>query len=261
MRLTKTNYFTNKNQYLSSSKIKDFVKDPYYFFLRHVTGEIEFQPTPSMKIGSAVDLYLTGSRAEFNRIYAEKVYKKDNPDAYQFQQDNIHPDNILAPKEFERIQEITARVKKLSVFREIKHEFKAQRILKHDQKIGLFDGLAGIPDWYKVDGKTGIIVDLKTTQSANKHKFYYACRDYEYYLQQAVYQMLLHYTHPEIENYKSYILAVETSRPYITGFFKLDQDEINKQKVMLVNILEEIGGYKKKDFKPNDITWELAEKL
>ena len=85
MKLTHNNYFTTENNYLSNSKIRDFLKDPDYFYKRHVTGEITFEPTPSMKIGSAVDLYLTGSPAAFRKAYQEKVLKKDNPELWKAQ--------------------------------------------------------------------------------------------------------------------------------------------------------------------------------
>jgi len=263
MRLTKKNYHTLDNKYLSSSKIKDFLKDPNYFYKRHVTGEIIFEPTPSMRIGSAVDLWLTGSKAQFDKTYCKKVMKKDNPDLYKYQQECGA--ELLSPSDYEKVEGMCERVRKLSVYKDIKKNFKSQKILKIDKKLGLFDGIAGIPDWYYIFEENGIehcvIVDLKTAQNVHENKFKYVCMDYGYYLQQAVYQMLLSYLYPNIKDFQSFILAVENTAPYITNLFELDQQEIEFQKLEVTRVLDLIASYKVKDFKPKNINWEEAIKL
>jgi len=255
MKLNKKNYHTLKNKYLSNSKIKDFMKDPDYFYKKHVTGEIVFEPTPSMKIGSAVDLWLTGSPAQFRKKYQEKVLKKDNPDLFDVQK-LLDPQCLLSPAEFAKVTGIVKRVKKLSIYKNIKKNFKSQKILKVEQEMGMFPGICGIPDWYIVADSDCIIVDLKTTQNVAENKFKWSCLDYGYYIQQAVYQMLLKELHPEIKKFKSYILAVESLEPYLVNLFELEQEQIDFTKVEVTRVLYDIAKFKAKDFKPRNISWK-----
>ena len=55
------NYYS-VNGYLSNSKIGDWLRDPYYFYQKHVLGTIPNKQTAAMLIGNAVDEWLTGSR-------------------------------------------------------------------------------------------------------------------------------------------------------------------------------------------------------
>jgi hypothetical protein len=254
MRLTKKNYHTRDNQYLSNSKVKEFLRDPYYFYQRFVTGDLVFEPTPSMRVGSAVDTYLTGSRAQFNKQYQEKVLKKDNPELFDVQK-FLDPAGLLSPAEFTKVMDIVERVKKLTVYKDIKKEYKAQRILKLDKKLGMFDGICGIPDWYRVVEDKAIIIDLKTTASVDERKFKYSCYDFGYFMQQAMYQMLLSSSDNDIKTFKSFILAVETTQPYSVRLYELDQKEIEMFKMELTGVLDLIASYDAKDFKPKDLTW------
>ena len=261
MRLTKKNYYTTENKYLSNSKIKDFLKDPEYFYKRHVTGEIEFEQTPSMRIGSAVDLYLTGSPAQFSKAYQKKVLKKDEPELFELQK-TADPNSLLSESEWDKVHDIVNRVKKLSVYKDIKKNFKAQKIFKTDIDLGLFDGICGIPDWYSIVEDKAIIVDLKTATSVAEGKFKWAAIDYGYYIQQAIYQMLVKDFAPHVKQYESYILAVENSGPhYQVNLFKMDQEQINFTKMEVTGIIDMISTFKKKDFKPVDIDWDKAIEL
>ena len=252
MRLTKKNYFTKDNMYLSSSKLKDYMNDPYYFYRKHVLHEVVFDKTPSMRIGSAVDSYLTGSPARFRKEYvlAERRNLKNPPEGVC----------ELTRKEYETAMDIIKAVSRTTVYKEIKKTFKSQVILSVDRPIGLFKGLAGIPDWFKIMDNMCTIIDLKTTSDVSEKKFYYQALDMGYYFQQAVYQMLLKKKYPELSNFKSYILAVSnTGEPYKIALFELDQERIEMNRVKVAALIEEISNTK--DYKPQDLTWENVIKL
>ena len=258
MILTKKNYFSLKNNYLSNSKIKDFMKDPDYFYKRHVTGEISFEPTPSMKIGSAVDLYLTGSAVKFRKTYQEKVLKKDNPDVYSTQQ-SIHPEYLLSSTEFAKVIGIVDSVKRTDIYKSIKKNYKSQKILQFPMKINkFFEGICGVEDWYKIEGNSCTIIDLKTTASIDERKFRYSCDDYAYYRQQSMYQTLFKLMYPNLTHFTSYILAVENIGPhYHSKMFKLNQEVIEFNKITIWEVIEELKQMKSiKDFKPYNLTWD-----
>ncbi|MCP5375218.1 MAG: PD-(D/E)XK nuclease-like domain-containing protein [Rickettsiaceae bacterium] len=259
-KLTLKNYYTPKNNYLTSSKLKDYIKDPYYFYQKHITHEItETLDTPSVKIGSAVDCYLTRSASIFNKTYQRKVTKKENPDLYEYQQ--IAPENLLTPAEYERTLGIIDAVKRTTLYKDIKKNFKKQVILQHEMPLGPFQGLAGALDFYKVEGGLGIVIDLKTTQSVDQRKFGYQAIDMLYYFQQAVYGKLLEFNFPEIKRIKHYILAVENNVPYRVAFYKLDDNEIQFNRQLLFSTLDEIRKLKVNEYKPIDLTWNDVKDL
>lgn len=261
MKLTLKTYYTARNNYLTSSKIKDYLKDPYYFYQKHITHEIvETLDTPSVRIGSAADCYLTRGASVFNKTYSEKVTKKENPDLYEYQK--LVPDNILTASEMERALAIIDNVKRTTLYKDIKKNFKKQVILQHDEPLGCFAGTAGALDFLKVDGNKAIIIDLKTTSDVSLPKFKYASLDLGYFLQQAMYQRLVRKNFPEVKVVESYILAVENNGPvYKTAFYRLDQNEIQFEQAKLSALIELIKHLKPSDYKPQDLTWDSAEEL
>ncbi len=261
MKLTLKNYYSQKNNYLTSSKIKDYLKDPYYFYQKHITHEIvETLDTPSVRIGSAVDCYLTRGASVFNNTYHFKVTKRENPDLYEYQK--LVPENLLTVDEWDRTNKIIGAVKNLTLYKDIKKNFKKQVILQHDEPLGCFAGTAGALDFLKVDSDKAIIIDLKTTSDVSLPKFKYASLDLGYFLQQAAYQRLVRKNFPEVKVVESYILAVENNGPvYKTAFYRLDQNEIQFEQAKLSALIELIKHLKPSDYKPQDLTWDSVEEL
>jgi hypothetical protein len=259
MKLTLKTYYTSKNNYLTSSKIKDYLKDPYYFYQKHITHEIvETLDTPSVRIGSAVDCYLTRGASIFNKSYMRKVMKKENPDMYAWQSEQSTI-TLLTTDEWERALAIIDNVKRTTLYKDIKKNFKKQVILQHDMPLGPFTGIAGALDFYKIDGDKAIIIDLKTTSDASEGKFRWQATDLKYWLQQAVYQMLVHLNYPQVKECKSYILAVENNGPvYDMNIFELDQEIINLEKSFISTVIQKITLDK---FKPKDLNWYNVLKI
>ncbi len=262
MKLTLKTYYTARNNYLTSSKIKDYLKDPYYFYQKHITHDIvETLDTPSVRIGSAVDCYLTRGASVFNKSYMRKVMKKENPDMYAWQSEQGTM-TLLTTDEWERALAIIDNVKRTTLYKDIKKNFKKQVILQHEEELGCFAGTAGMVDFLKIDGDKAIIIDLKTTSDASLPKFKYASLDLGYYLQQSFYQRLVRKNFPEVKTVESYILAVENNGPvYKIAFYKLDQSEIQFEQAKLSALIELIKHLKPSDYRPQDLTWDSAEEL
>lgn len=246
MRLTHKNYFTKANNYLSNSKLKDYLKDKRYFYEKHITHTRSKKETPALKIGSAVDLYVTKSKAAFNKAYrrVERRNLKEPPTAY----------TELTPAEYDTVVGISERVRKQQIAKELKG-FTSQKILKYDMDLGHFRGVCGIPDWYKVEGDKGIIVDLKTTAKLDGYEW--TALKYGYYQQQAYYQMLLQ----ELEGceiFESYHLVVEkdVDSVYNCQVFRLSQRRIDQEKEKVAMLLREIRD--EKAYKPNNVGFEDA---
>ena len=70
MVLNSSNYYTGTNNYLSHSKIKDFMKSKPYFKKKHILKDLpRGVSSPSMIIGSAVDVILTEGWDKFDEKY------------------------------------------------------------------------------------------------------------------------------------------------------------------------------------------------
>lgn len=249
MKLTKRNYFTIRNKYITNSKITDWLKDKNYFYRKHVLGEIPQKVTDSMVIGKAVDTWLTEGEKKFrdNFIAVTRRNLSNPPDDY----------TELPMNQYAMVEKICRRVEQIQAFKELKG-FKKQKILQYDMDLGIFEGIAGIPDWYKiVDNELGIIVDLKTAPSIIPIRYYRHCYDYGYFRQQAMYQMLLEYT-ANIKKFESYHIVVEKDPDEIfdVAIFKLNQNIIEDKKKEINQILADIK--KERRFLPKNISFADA---
>ena len=248
-------YFEPGNNLLSGSKIKDYIKDKEFFYKKHIAGEIETPITDALIIGSAVDCWLSEGRKIFDEKYI--VFGKGT------KRNKAHPDfkHHLTETIYNQIVAMCTKAEKQPAFHDLA-DYEKQIILKAKMNLGVhFKYLSGIPDWFKVDGDTCIIVDLKTAQSASNFKYHYHCLEFGYYFQQAVYQYLLKKLNPGIEKFVSKHWVIEKDRDdiYNSYTFNLSQARIDKEKEKLEIILDDIK--KEKDFTPRVTSWEDAESI
>lgn len=249
--INKDDYFSIRNKHISNSRIGDFLKDKHYFKLKHITGEIENKKTTPMLIGSACDRWLTAGKDIFLKEYiAVSRRNLKNP-----------PEGIieLTPVQFDQVVSICESVERQDAFKELA-DHKKQEILTMPMELGLFVGLCGIPDWFKVEGSKGIITDLKTAEQAKSSvKYHYHCLDYNYYTQGSIYQLLIKHNFPEVKDITFRHLVVEKNNDQIYNVytFILDEERLAmEEENILNNILPMIA--KEKDFLPNNTKWSDA---
>lgn len=249
MKLTKSNYFTIRNKYITNSKITDWFKDKNYLYRKHVLGEVPEKITDAMLIGKAVDLWLTDSEKAFREkfIKVSRRNLQDPPKDYY----------ELPISQYEKVEVMCQKIQQQKIFKQLKG-FHKQKILQTDMPLGLFEGYAGIPDWFKIKDKTAIIVDLKTAPSIVPAKYYYHCLDYNYFRQQAMYQILVKDNFKEVEEFISYHIVFEkdTDDIFDVGIFVLDQERIEKEKQIINAVLFDISNERK--FLPKDISFADA---
>lgn len=249
MKLNKKNYFTPKNRYLSNSKLGDWLKSKEYFYGRHVTNTIVKPETEALILGKACDIWLTKSRKAFEKEYLR--VKRRSSKITGFVQ--------LSERQYDQVVKICESVEKTSAFKEFK-KGKKQVILQMDKKIGMFEGLCGIPDVLHFDKKmtSCTIDDLKTAKTVDSKKYHFHCLEYGYYRQQAVYQILIEATYG-ISKFTSRHLVVEKDSDgiYKVKTFILSQARIEEEKKKVWQILEDIA--KEKTFKDKDVSFADAE--
>lgn len=249
-KVTKRNYFSANNGYITNSKLKDWVKDKNYFYRKHVLGTVNMEVTDALITGSAVDKWLTENEQAFREEYIIMARRDKKASNYRLQ---------LNQSMLDEVEGICRKVENQDAFRKMRGH-KSQKILQwiFTEAGKHFIGIAGIPDWYKVVGDKAVITDLKTTKDGSLKAYKYACYDYGYYQQQAMYQLLIEYNFPEVTDFESRHLVVEKDKEGINKVYTyiLDQDLIDEAKDDIVDMLKEIN--EEEHFAPQNTNWDEA---
>ena len=253
MRLTHKNYFTPFNTYLTASKIKDYLFDPYYFYRKHFLREIKEKSLDVFVIGSATDAWLTQGKRVFNKKFkVPKNRNLKNPPT-------THTE--LTPAQFETVCGICEAVEKHDAYKDLK-DHKPQVILKIDENLGdFFCGRAGILDWLQIKKNKAIITDLKTSNTINEYFYQKNCEEFGYYLSASMYCFLVEYNFPEVDKIEFRHLVVEKDRhnTYPIQTFILDPKKIQKAFSLLEETTLKIK--KTKVWKPKNVSWKDAIKI
>lgn len=210
--LTKENYFSLNNGYLTNSKIGDFLKCPEYFYKKHITGEIGRTETSALKIGKGVDELLT--QDQINTAFFVKGDMRTKVGKEEAEEKEKEGYTLLTKAEYESMMALAIAVERTDAYKQLK-DFTRQEILSVEMELGeLFHGIAGIPDFYKYDSvlKKCIIVDLKTSNEIEQKPYYYHCINFGYFRQMAMYSILLKAKFPDIIDFEYYHLVVDKTK-------------------------------------------------
>lgn len=249
MVLTKNNYFTPENQYLTNSKLKDYLKSKEYFYEKHVKHSVEKKETPALVLGSMVDDIVTCGWKTFEKNYKVVTRRnlKNPPKAY----------TEVTQAVWDEAVEIGTKVRKSQAFKDLKG-FRRQVLLKYNEKIGLFKGLAGLLDFLKIEGNIATIVDLKTSNTCHPKKYLYHSFDYGYFWQLAFYAKLVLLNYEEVNIVRCYHVVVEkdADKIYPMNVFEFSQVNIAQEMLKIDNVLEEINTMKARDYKDEIISFK-----
>ena len=261
MTLTHNNYFTKDNKYLSNSKINDWNICKNYFYRKHITGELVEEKTDAMLVGSAVDNILTDLNNFQNGKYAVRQFngttKEGKAETLELKEQGL---TILTQAKYDDIMGMAVAVSETTAYKELK-DHTAQEILQVDMLIGdHFLGLCGVPDWFKIDGDTCIITDLKTAKTVDDKRYYYHAREYGYMRQMAFYSLMLATLYPDIKSFVYRHIVVNKHRNvWLVKSFDFEPREIDNERLKLIKAIDDISN--EKEFKKQDATWENATRL
>jgi hypothetical protein len=252
MKLTLSNYFTHDNNYLTASKLKDYSRDPWLFYRKHVLHDLVEPQSPSMLVGSAIDAWATRGMSAFNKEYTtvkRRTLKESSPSG------KIE----LTAAQWETVYACCTEIEKHDVYKDIvARNFQSQQILQVEESIGQWTGTAGIPDWSHVDKNGAIICDLKTT--SNLDKFQYTAADLGYHFSQAFYQRLLRKVHHYEGEITTYLLVVETDSNYPRcALYKLSPAMLALEDDRITGLLAELA--KRTDWPKPNLNWKDATTL
>ena len=249
MELTKKNYFTNDNKYISNSKIGDWLKDKNYFYRKNFLGTVEREVSDPMIIGSAVDTFVTGGEKKFKDEYIVVTRRSKKQPDYEHQLNNTM---------YNQVEKMSRNIMSQDAYKGLEG-YTSQKILQIEKPIGIFPGMCGIPDWFKVDGDRAVIVDLKTAEDANPGKYFYKCRDYGYFRQMAFYYLLISHNYGvKFDNFRFRHLVVEKDKTGINNVFTFEFKPKRVEEALeeLIITLDDIAV--ETEFAPHNASWDKA---
>lgn len=254
--LTKDNYFKINNGYLTNSKIGDFLQCPNYFYRKHITGEIEREETAALTVGKAVDELLTADELSSKYFIAgDRRTKEGKAQALEMAEKGF---KIISKKEYDSLMALAIAVEETDAFKQLK-DFTRQEIITLENEIGPhFKGVAGIPDFYKIEDRECIIVDLKTTRNIKSRAYTGLCWEYGYFRQMAMYTLLLGNKYPDVQSFKYYHLIVDkTEHINHVRVRRLSELDVAREIGTIGEVVETIKGLK--EFKKYNPKFEDAE--
>lgn len=252
IKLTEKNYYDKGTKALTCSKMKDYSLCPNYFYRKHIIGELVEDPSDSFIIGSMVDEILTSkSRTIGNRFEIVSVRSKGAKEVAAEM-----GKTLVLNSQFEEACSMADAALETEAWQYIKSKGKFQAILQVEMFLGKhFESLAGKPDvwWKENNGKTGIIVDLKTAVSADHRSFYYRAMDYHYHWQQANYRHLLSILNPMVREWKCYNFVIGKDKLHTCNLFQYTEDQLALAENQLMSVMNKIKF--DTEFKKADVTF------
>lgn len=230
MKLTKQNYFTKKNTYITNSKVGDFLKSKELYKKKHIDRTYQQSKTPSMQLGSMVDEYIsTGKPESILKKFQVKVKKKDSPQLYDRQQE-MDQDCLVSQDLYDKAVAMGNRVVDSNIYYWLKfHKAKFQVPLTAE-----YSGVpvAGLLDALAIVGDTAYIIDFKTANSASirsSNSWYWHCKDFGYFRQMAHYGELVLQNYPEVKNliFRHIVISNNEEENYPVKIFELDPESLN----------------------------------
>ena len=217
MELTKDNYHSRENNAISNSKVVTYLKSKELYYKRYITGEAEFDITPSIQLGRIVDEVIEhGSLDYFKQNYYVQVKKRDNAELFA-KLKSLDPDQILTKDLYSRIENICDRIFRSpfwKFYEENDAKFQVPIKTKRSKNKTEFE-ICGLVDVLTVIGDTAYIDDLKTT-NANSIKtpmaWAYHCSDYGYFRQMAIYRELVRIKYTQVKKIFCRHFVVSTAK-------------------------------------------------
>lgn len=219
--------------------IKDYLRSPSYYKRKYIDQLLVKKLTPSMKIGTVVDVKLTGGNHGF------KVDSKGS----------TTENNVIGPGDYAKAEVMANAVLATDIWKTVKKRAKFQVILT-----GEIDGTAvcGKPDvlWFPRpdDDKHVILWDVKTArESAAKsaRSFEYQAYDLGYFIQMAMYEELLFQNGIQTDGMGFLVIGLGMDNVPMVRLCKVHPDATKKGMELIKNALAGIRSRQFTDPEPN----------
>jgi CRISPR/Cas system-associated exonuclease Cas4 (RecB family) len=221
---------------LSASQLKKFAESPRIFEAYHVTKSIASEPSPAMRLGSAVHTAVL-ERVHFHRDYvvcpAECSDKRTK--AYKDWSAGVDATKtVLTDDEYLRVMQCALAVESNETSRAIINAST------HVEKSFAYDDfLTGVECRVRFDAIAGdVVVDLKTVSDGSQTAFESSVAKFGYHLQAAHYLEGLRTIDPD-RNWRFVFITLETQAPFRCRVFELSDDSLNFASMQRMALLED----------------------
>lgn len=216
--------YHSHREYISSSQIKDLLKNPYLFF-----NPVEKEHKKEFDIGSAIHSLILEPENFVNEFAVapgiDKRTKTGKASWTKFIEEN-NGKIILESKDYDNCIEIQKNVLKIpEVVRLLQNGVSEKSYFST-----LEDGtkVKVRPDRYRPDINT--IIDLKSCRDASPDAFKRDIANYKYYVQAAFYLDVL-------KADRFIFLAVEKTAPYMVGIYELTNEDLDRGRELIQRAL------------------------
>ena len=249
-------YHANRQRYLCSTELRDFVKCPRLFYLKK-TGALTVDPNKTSSeliLGSAAHKLILEGRQEFDKCYAvgapvnERTGKEYGRETQAFAKwaDIQHADKgtaveFITTEQWYSVSCMAHSVAKHAEAQKLLNHGVAERVLRSD--------FEGIPvqsrlDWFTETGEIPVIVDLKTCSDLDA--FEHDAKKFMYGIQFAFYRHIL--LRSVFDEYdvdcavpaKVYAIAVEKREPFRCGVFEVSEVTLGHFHSILISAIESL---------------------
>jgi len=235
-----SNEMYHSHQSISASGLKIISKKSVKHYL-----EMEFKETDSMRLGTAVHHAMLEPETFYDVYYPMPnigdLRKKENKELKKQEEEKAKGKTCLTYNEHKAITTILENLSKNKLAQHYcKGEIELSHYLKH---IGI--DVRVRPD--VINRVSGFIADVKTTRDNSPEGFRWEVKKYGYHIQAAFYMDML-----GVDTFK--IIAVENVKPYTVNVQTLDEETIEKGRVLYKQALQDWKLYVR-DNKIKSYTW------
>jgi len=258
MAITKHNYHTPENKYISNSRIKLFVQSKEMYKKRYV----DLQPqdlSKSLKIGQMVDCAFETGNIEtmlndFPIKYKRTCTEKKDPDQYAFETEELK--GMVTPAEQAEAFGMANKI----LGSELYQWYKKKGMRRYFQKVVHDDILCGMLDVLVVDDENKIcyIDDLKTStpsDMASPIRWYWKCMKYGYFNQMVVYKHFIQKKYPDYEVICRH-MVIGSAEPNEIQLYIIDPELIDNKINWMYDMAERIKN--EKEWVDHIPTWDEA---
>ncbi len=226
-------YHAKRSENITSSSLKDFIKNPKIYYLKHVMGQLKQDETEALYLGTLThSVVLEGPRTAMNYYSMNAPINKDgreyrfNSKAFQEEQAKV----MLKGKKLARQEDYMAA---LQMRMAIQQHDEAKRLLSVGEPERVVRGkLWGLPIQIKMDLFTPHgIIDLKTVADIERFhngSMYSDLHKYGYLHSAAFYREALHQFDTTVPKQDFYFVVVEKTPPYQVGVWKVHEDILDE---------------------------------
>lgn len=211
---------------ISRSAVMEFKKTPFHYWHKYINKNyVKPEESAAMKFGSMLHTAILEAHAFDNRYFVMNKVDRRTKEGKSYYDEMLEKNKnkiLIAHEEYEKSLEMASRCKCNTQAQELIHGAQYEKsIYWNDPDTGILCKVR--PDILH----DNFVVDYKTTNDASEIAFQRSVYNYGYYMQAAMTsEAFKHALNKEMLGF--IFLAQETSDPYLTAIYQMDQAGIDQ---------------------------------